>query len=407
MIRLSSKTKQKNMGKLSKFFTIMISLLALFLASQYLFQHKKSMESLFGFDKTQTDVFKRFSKVLSEAVKSNKNTKLIQSFIEKDKADPYKLCMIWFSGYYKALDKPIIIGGSRINAAFYYNLLAALEGMKNFTPHSFISFFIDKPTYNDNLAQLTWIKENYPQFKLYFLEDQIDILEAASQGRSIQHDPEKYDPAIVRYMNYLLHNNRNEDIQVIKLLLEHGINGNPAIASDVLRMLQLAPQQFSFYIDVDELCLWDTKEASSLWETISMLSEKGINDDNFYDSIKNLSHLFTIINRVRTYEKKVFTFPFHEQNQETTNNKIIAYNLTQEKLLDIKDTYINNVKKYIKDLEFYKTFSKGYNDKNVDLEQMNLVPMIAVVYSTGPSFFLHSTSMVQDINGKPFSLRNS
>ncbi|RZI45370.1 hypothetical protein [Candidatus Finniella inopinata] len=359
----------------------------MFFASQYFFQNKKTMTTLFGFDKTQTEIFKRLSQELGKTANSKDNTKLIQSFIEKDKADPYKLCMIWFSGYYKALDKPIVIGGSRINAAFYYNLLTALEGMKNLTPHSFISFFIDKPTYNDNMAQLTWIKENYPQFKLYFLEDQIDILDAANQGKSLQYNSKKHDQAIINYVNYLLDNNRREDVNVIKLLLEHGINGNPAIASDVLRMLQLVPQQFSFYMDVDELCLWDTKEASSLWETISRISEKGMNDDNFFDSIKNLSHLFTVINRVRTYEKKVFTFPFHEQNQETTNNKVIAYHLNENQLLDIKDTYIDHVKKHITDLEFYKNFSKDYNDTHADMEKITLTPMFAVMYSTGPSFF--------------------
>lgn len=106
-------------------------------------------QELFHCTEEQEVTFQHFSQSLKTLAQKQELTKLITT-INPDHSQQISTSMIWFSGYYKKLDKPIIIGESKIGIAFYYNLLAALECMKHLVKNGYIQFYVDNETYFSN-----------------------------------------------------------------------------------------------------------------------------------------------------------------------------------------------------------------------------------------------------------------
>lgn len=356
---------------------------------------------LFHCTAEQEITFQHFSqslKTIAQKKEFNKLTTIINSNIFQ----PISISMIWFSGYYKKLDKPIIIGESKIGKAFYYNLLAALECMKYLIQNGYIQFYIDNETYLSNKKQLDWILTHYPNFKLYFLEDHLNILEHAINHYQLKYIPNKHNLSLFNYINYLVTNSRYQDIKTIKNLLDHGTEGNPAIASDTLRIIQLDSKNLSLYMDIDEFCLWNDKEKNKLWESINFIAYQKLNIDILYHHIQNLSHLFSYLEIANSYSTPTFAFPFHKINKETTNSKIISYFLTENQSLAIKNTFINHATTYLPNLSVYKTFAKKY-DKAIYAEpEIYFTPMFAIMNSTGPGFFCTPFSWCHILTNKKF-----
>lgn len=343
-------------------------------------------QELFHCTEEQEVTFQHFSQSLKTLAQKQELTKLITT-INPDHSQQISTSMIWFSGYYKKLDKPIIIGESKIGIAFYYNLLAALECMKHLVKNGYIQFYVDNETYFSNKKQLDWILSHYPNFKLYFLEDQLNILENAINHTQLQYIPNKHNFSLFNYIHYLSTTNRYEDIKAIQNLLDHGKEGNPAIASDALRIIQLDPENLSFYLDIDEFCLWNEKEKDKLWDSIKFIAYQKLNSSSLHHHLQNMSHLFSYLELSNKYAKPTFSFPFHKINIETTNSKIVSYFLTEAQIIEIKNTFISYVKTYLANLGLYKTFQEKY-DKTLYSEQaIYFTPMFAIMNSTGPSFF--------------------
>jgi hypothetical protein len=358
-------------------------------------------QELFNCTEEQEVTFHHFSQSLKTLAQKQEFKKLI-TMINPDTSQQISISMIWFSGYYKKLDKPIIIGESKIGIAFYYNLLAALECMKHLIKNGYIQFYIDNETYFSNKNQLDWILSHYPNFKLYFLEDQLNILDYAINHTQLKYIPNKHNFSLFNYINYLATNTQYEDIKSIKNLLDHGKEGNPAIASDTLRMIQLDPENLSLYIDIDEFCLWNEKEKDKLWNSIKFIAYQKLNSSSLYHHLQNLSHLFSYLELSNAYEKPTFAFPFHKIHIETTNSKIISYFLTETQTIEIKNTFITHVKTYLANLDIYKTFQEKYHKTLYSEQVIYFTPMFAIMNSTGPSFFCTPFSWCRALTKEKF-----
>lgn len=341
---------------------------------------------LFNCTAEQELAFQHFSQSLKTIVQKQEFEKLI-TIINPDASQPISISMIWFSGYYKKLDKPIIIGESKIGLAFYYNLLTALEGMKHLVQNGYIQFYTDNETYFSNKNQLDWIVNNYSNFRLYFIEDQLNILDYALNKTPLEYIPNKHNLSLFNYINYLATNKQYENIKTIKNLLEHAKGGNPAIASDTLRMIQLDPEKLALYIDVDEFCLWNEKENNKLWTSVNFIAYQTLNPNILYQHLQHLSHLFSYLEISHSYSKSTFAFPLHKINSETTNSKIISYFLTENQSLEIKNTFINHARKYLTNLNIYKTFTQQYDKALYSTQEIYFTPMFSIMNSTGPGFF--------------------
>ncbi len=343
---------------------------------------------LFDLTHSQATILKNFATSLEELSIIENQPPSFRAFVDAENNNPYNLYMIWFSGYYKMLDKPIIIGGNDLKRIFYYDLLTCLEIMQKFLKKSTIDLYVDQQTYDDNQNKLDWLKNKYPQFKLYFLEDHIALLDEAINLQKISFNEEKYKMGFYKYVKSLMDKGRYFSIKAIKSLLEHGMMGNPAIASDALRVFNLENDKFSIYLDVDDICFWGEEDDIKFWKSMIDLIDSKFAEETFKTNWHNLTYLFRYTNHIHSYEKPSLAYAFNQQDNYSLSSKVIAYHMNEEQITFLKNTYIQYLESwYVPQLEIFKHFTKKYDPKIFDSYDMYFPPPILIVNSTGPGFY--------------------
>lgn len=142
--------------------------------------------------------------------------------VVKDNPNSQRIFSIWFAGDRQAYTKEIYIGGSKSESQKWFSsvedMLKGHAEVKNGEMPFLFEIVVDQVTYESEKNQLERLKKLYPKsFKVTFLSD----------------IPKEKSPP--------------------KKIIDHAYVGNPAVASDALRIWYLANKDYAtnVYIDVD------------------------------------------------------------------------------------------------------------------------------------------------------------
>lgn len=184
---------------------------------------------------------KQVEHAFSKEVCFNEMSTLFKCLKEKKDVKSYRLFNIWVSGDYASYKKDIFIGASKEESENWVKsvepILLAGESVfgnrKNSSPFEGEGFtfelILDEPTYKTQKKELDSLQKKFPQsFKMTFIEKELELI-----IRDLKDDSQDW----------------------IKNLMSHYKDGNPALASDVIRIYKLydANHDMNVYLDVDSL----------------------------------------------------------------------------------------------------------------------------------------------------------
>lgn len=270
----------------------------------------------------------------------------------------YRLFCIWLGGEYKKYKNKNYIGGSIGEAQKWIHiasdfLMAAHElGLKNFV----FEIILDKETYDAHPFEQ--LKTQFPDhFKATRIEEKL----------------KSYEPLL--YLS----------------LLSHFDDGNPAIASDVLRLWEIGNTEYDIncYRDIDNLIFHFDKLDLTNWK------------EHFkHDMSVQEGHIY----RPCSIIEKPPTTSF-----SASNDHLVGYKVSEDSLDKVKNKFMTHIRPFQRLFSYYKKRdrflseldpSKAY--KRYDEEISHFIDDLiksenhydfvrAVIDSTGPGFWIHNT----------------